>query len=59
LYIFIFSLAEFVNFRGGQFNSKTLKMVEGTPLPASFVYGGGLFNFVVNKDLSVTFNGTR
>jgi hypothetical protein len=34
-------------------------MEEGTPLPATYVYGKGLFTFVVHPDLTVTFNGTR
>jgi hypothetical protein len=48
-----------VPFRGKQFNTKTLTLREGTPLPATFVFGDGLFTFIVNRDLTVTFNGTK
>jgi hypothetical protein len=43
----------------GQFNQKNLLLVEGTPLPATFSYAKGRFNFVVQQDLTVTFNGAK
>jgi hypothetical protein len=54
-----FSLADFVPYKAAYFNSKKLSIQRGTPLPATFSFAKGLFNFVVEKDLSVSFNGTR
>jgi hypothetical protein len=34
-------------------------MEEGTLLPATFIFGKGLFKFVVQQDLSVSFNGNK
>jgi hypothetical protein len=52
-------LQDFVKYGRGNFNTKTLTLEEGMALPATFIYGKGLFTFVVHPDLSVTFNGTK
>jgi hypothetical protein len=58
-YFVHFSLAEFVRYKAGHFNTKKLYLEEGTPLPATFSFAKGLFTFIVQRDLSVTFNGTK
>jgi hypothetical protein len=53
------SLSAPVPLKGGAFKKKKLKLVEGQSLPATFSYFNGRFNFVVHRDLNVTFNGTK
>ena len=53
------SLAQPVSYRGGVFGKKKLKLTEGQPLPATFSYAGDRFIFVVHRDLTVSFNGTK
>ena len=48
-----------ITWAGGIFNKKSIVIVEGKPLPATFSFGKGQFSLVVGKDLSVTFNGTK
>jgi hypothetical protein len=48
-----------VPFKGCLFNKKKLKMTEGQHLPATFSCGGDRFKFVVHRDLTVSFNGTK
>jgi hypothetical protein len=57
--IFHFRLAAPVPFKSGHFNMKKISVTAGTPLPATYAFGKGLFSFVVHQDLSVTFNGER
>jgi hypothetical protein len=57
--IFFSSLAEHVAFKGRLFNFKKLHLTEGQALPATFSFAKDRFKFVVEKDLTVTFNGTR
>jgi hypothetical protein len=62
VYIFILSLsslAETVPYKRGHFNSKKLMLQEGQALPATFSYAKDRFIFVVQRDLTVTFNGTK
>jgi hypothetical protein len=54
-----FRLADPVPYKSGQFNMKKISVTAGTPLPATFTFGKGLFSFVVQKDLTVTFNGEK
>jgi hypothetical protein len=43
----------------GHFSKKSILIAEGTPLPATFPFGMGQFNIIVDRDLSISFNGTR
>lgn len=43
----------------GAFNKKSLLIAEGTPLPATFPFGMGQFSLLVDRDLSVSFNGEK
>jgi hypothetical protein len=52
-------LAEKVSFGGGTFQKKVLCLKEGEPLPATFKFKNDQFIFVVQRDLSVTFNKTK
>ena len=46
-------------FKGRFFNFKKLDLKEGQVLPATFSFAKDRFKFVVEKDLTVTFNGTK
>ena len=52
-------MTEHVPYKGGAFNFKKLDMKEGIALPATFSFAKDRFKFIVEKDLNVTFNGTR
>jgi hypothetical protein len=52
-------LEERVAFKGRFFNFKKLDLKEGQALPATFSFAKDRFKFVVEKDLTVTFNGTK
>jgi hypothetical protein len=52
-------LAEPVAYKGGHFNSKKLSLNEGQALPATYSYARDQFVFVVQRDLTVTFNGIK
>jgi hypothetical protein len=56
---FFSSLAEPVPFKGSVFGKKKLKLQEGLPLPATFSYCNDRFIFIVHRDLTVSFNGSK
>jgi hypothetical protein len=58
-FFLIFRLAEPVPFKGQLFQKKKLSLQEGQSLPATFKFCKGQFAFVVQRDLSVFFNGTK
>jgi hypothetical protein len=47
-----------VTFGSGTFQKKVLCLKEGEPLPATFKFKNR-FTFIVQRDLTVTFNGTK
>jgi hypothetical protein len=57
--LFSFSLAEKVSFGSGTFQRKVLSLRQGEPLPATFKFKNDRFVFVVERDLTVTFNMAR
>jgi hypothetical protein len=56
---FQFRLGSPVHLGGQTFNKKSFRIAKGTPLPYTFARAQGAIVFVVQKDLSVTFNGKR
>jgi hypothetical protein len=60
LRLYLFSrLADPVPFKGSQFQKKKLPLQEGQSLPATFSFCKDRFVFVVQRDLTVFFNGTK
>jgi hypothetical protein len=45
--------------QGRIFNKKTITIAQGTPLPAKFPMANGALVFVVEKNLSISFNGEQ
>jgi hypothetical protein len=58
-FFLLFRLTEPVPYKSTHFNAKTLMLEEGTPLPITFSFAKGMFQFTVQQNLSVLFNGTK
>jgi hypothetical protein len=58
-FFFFSSLPQPVAFRGSVFSKKKLKLEEGLPLPANFSFFNDRFVFIMHRDLTVSFNGSK